>query len=374
MTLYSKGLAGVPANESAISLVDGKNAKLSYRGYDIEDLVLSCSFEEIIYLLHCGDLPNAKKLEEIRSSLAAQRKLPETVIKFIKDAPKDAIPMDILRTAISMLGVFERASKAQAPEELYEKSLAIIAQASLIIAFYHCLRNGKEFPEPKDELGEAENFLYLINQELPTDRATKFLDSAYILHADHGTNASTFASRVTISTLTDLHSALTASVGSLKGPLHGGANEGVIRMLREIGELENVESYVEEKLAKKEKIMGIGHRVYKTTDPRVHQLRKMAIELTQELGEPKWVQMSERIAQIMEERKGLSPNVDLYSATVYYSLGIPIDLFVPIFAIARMSGWTAQIREQLSDNRLYRPATIYNGKTNRGKIPQLCER
>ena len=371
---YSKGLEGIPANESSISLVDGEKAKLSYYGYDIEDLVQSCSFEEIIYLLHHGNLPNQKQLESLKKILSSKRELSSDVFSFLEKAPKNAIPMDILRTGISMLGIHEYAHKAQNLENLYEKSLSIIAQTPLLVAYYQCIREGKEIPKPNPNLGEAENFLYLITGKKASTRASKLLDAAYILHADHGTNASTFSARVTVSSLTDIHSALTAAIGSLKGPLHGGANEAVILMLKEIGTEDKVEEYIDKKLAKKEKIMGIGHRVYRNVDPRVHDLRRMAKELTEELGEPKWIQMSERIAEIMEKRKGLTPNVDLYSATVYYSLGIPSDLFTPIFAIARMSGWTAQIREQLGDNRLYRPHTIYNGLKDRGAIPPISNR
>jgi citrate synthase len=229
-------------------------------------------------------------------------------------------------------------------------------------------------PPIRSDLSEAGSFLWLITGKEPGAEATRTLDVAYILHADHGMNASTFSARVTVATLSDMYSAITSAVGTLKGPLHGGANEGVIHMLQEIGEESNVDPWVEERLAKKEKIMGIGHRVYKVLDPRAPHLQKMAIQLTQELGEPKWIRMSERIAQIMRERKGLNANVDFYSATVYYSLGIPTDLFTPIFAISRAAGWTAQVLEQLEDNRLYRPLTEYTGPVPPQPITPIDQR
>ena len=229
-------------------------------------------------------------------------------------------------------------------------------------------------PPVRDDLSEAGHFLYLITGEEPSEAATKTLDIAYILHADHGMNASTFSARVTVATLSDFYSAMTSAVGTLKGPLHGGANEGVIKMLQEIGSLDQVDAYVEDCLANKKKIMGIGHRVYKVLDPRAPHLQRMAVKLTEELGETKWIDMSERIATMMRERKGLNANVDFYSATVYYSLDIPTDLFTPIFAISRMAGWTAQVIEQLEDNRLYRPLTKYVGPTELSKVAPIEER
>ena len=235
-------------------------------------------------------------------------------------------------------------------------------------------RQGLELPPIREDLSEAGHFIYLYTGEEPGEQATKTLDVAYILHADHGMNASTFSARVTVATLSDFYSAITSAIGTLKGPLHGGANEGVIKMLEEIGSVDKVDAYIEDALANKRKIMGIGHRIYKVLDPRAPHLKRMARKLTEELGEPKWVQMSERIAQLMEERKGLNANVDFYSATVYYSLGLPTDLFTPIFAIARTSGWTAQVMEQLEDNRLYRPLTEYVGPQELSPVPPISER
>jgi citrate synthase len=226
----------------------------------------------------------------------------------------------------------------------------------------------------RQDLGEAAHFLYLLNDAEPTKEAAETLDLAYVLHADHGMNASTFTARVVIATLTDIYSAVTAAIGALKGPLHGGANEGVIHMLQEIGSEDRVDAWVEEQLAQKKKIMGIGHRVYKTLDPRAPHLRAMAVKLTEQLGEAKWIRMSERIAHLMKEKKGLNANVDFYSATVYYSLGLPTDLFTPIFAISRTAGWTAHILEQLADNRLYRPLSEYTGTPVGLKVPPMDQR
>ncbi len=252
--------------------------------------------------------------------------------------------------------------------------MALVAKTATIVAYYHRARNGQDLPPIRTDLGEAAHFLYLIKGSEPTEKEVQTLDVAYILHADHGMNASTFSSRVTIATLSDIYSAMTSAIGTLKGPLHGGANEGVIKMLKEIGDLDKVDAYIEGKLERKEKVMGIGHRVYKVLDPRAPHLRNMAVKLTSELGEPKWIQMSERIAEIMLERKGLNANVDFYSATVYYSLEIPTDLFTPIFAIARMSGWTAHVLEQLRDNRLYRPRSLYVGPEYGRAFTPLADR
>jgi len=360
---YSKGLAGVIANESKLSRVQGAEGQLSYCGYSINDLVEKCTFEEVTYLLHNNALPNAEQLDEFTSKLRACRELPTEVIDFLKSCPKDAVPMDVLRSAVSMLGIFDDRAEIGEPnhEKLHEVAISLVAQTPIIVAYFHRIRQGLDLPEIKPELSEAAHFLYLITGEVPSEKSERTLDVAYTLHADHGMNASTFSARVTVATLSDFYSAMTSAIGTLKGPLHGGANEGVIKMLTEIGELDKVEAFVQDKLAKKEKIMGIGHRVYTTLDPRAPFLREMAIQLTEELGESKWIDMSEKIASMMKEAKGLNANVDFYSATVYYSLDIPTDLFTPIFAIARMSGWTAQVLEQLEDNRLYRPLTKYVG-------------
>jgi citrate synthase len=376
MSDYAKGLEGVVANESALSKVEGLAGKLSYLGYNIDDLVENCSFEEVTYLLHNGRLPNAEELAAFETKLRNDRELPEQLISFLKTLPDDATPMDVLRTAVSMLGIFDKRAAIGEPnhEVNREVALSLVAKTPVIVAYYHLARQGKELPPVRTDLSEAAHFLYLINGEVPSEAAARTLDIAYTLHADHGMNASTFSARVTIATLSDLYSAMTSAIGTLKGPLHGGANEGVIKMLNEIGGEDKVDAFVEDCLVNKKKIMGIGHRVYKVLDPRAPHLQKMAIKLTEELGEAKWINMSERIATIMRERKGLNANVDFYSATVYYSLDIPTDLFTPIFAIARMSGWTAQVLEQLQDSRLYRPLTKYVGPETTVPVPPISER
>ncbi len=376
MSVYSKGLEGVIANESALSNVEGEEGRLSYLGYSIDELVEHCTFEEVTYLLHRGKLPNQAELDGFTTQLRAERKLPDGVLTFLRSAPRDASPMDVLRTAVSMLGLTDKRAAIGEPDIVADSAVAlsIVAQTPLVVAAFHRFRQGLELPEFRADLGEAAHFLYLVSGEVPSENAARTLDIAYVLHADHGMNASTFSARVTIATLSDMYSAITSAIGTLKGPLHGGANEGVIHMLQEIGELENVDAYIEDCLVHKRKIMGIGHRVYKVLDPRAPHLRKMAIKLTEELGETKWIAMSERIATLMKERKGLNANVDFYSATVYYSLDIPTDLFTPIFAIARTAGWTAQVLEQLRDNRLYRPLTLYTGPAELQPVPPIEQR
>jgi citrate synthase len=358
MTLVAKGLEGIVANSTAISDVRGDIGQLIYAGYDINELAGKVTFEEVIHLLWHGELPTQSQLEALTAKLRAARSLPQQVIEFLRLAPPDAGPMDVIRTGVSMLGLFDHAEGENAN---YQRALEITAKISLIAAYFHRLRQGKDLPPVRSDLSEAAHFLYLINGEAPTQEAADTLDMAYVLHADHGMNASTFSARVTVATLSDVFSAVTSAIGTLKGPLHGGANEGVIHMLQEIGSEDRVDAWLEEQFAKKAKIMGIGHRVYRVLDPRAPHLRNMAVKLTQQLGEPKWIRMSERIAEVMLERKGLNANVDFYSATVYYSLGIPTDLFTPIFAISRTAGWTAHILEQLADNRLYRPLSEYTG-------------
>jgi len=371
---YAKGLEGVIANESCLSDVRGKEGILRYLGYNIDDLVENCSFEEVLYLLHRRSLPTREQLDELTRNLRSYRNLPEGVVEFIRNAPKDASPMDVVRTGVSMLGLYDTRGEDQNRELNEQRALAICAKISLIVAYFHRSRQGLDLPPVRDDLSEAAHFLYLINGEAPGKDATRTLDVAYILHADHGMNASTFSARVTVATLSDMYSAITSAIGTLKGPLHGGANEGVIQMLHDIGDVHRVDDYVEECLEKKKKIMGIGHRVYKTLDPRAPHLRKMAVKLTDELGETKWIEMSERIAEMMRDLKGLNANVDFYSATVYYSLGIPTDLFTPIFAISRAAGWTAQVLEQLDDNRLYRPLTLYTGSKEDLPFTPMAER
>jgi citrate synthase len=375
MSQFARGLEGVIANETRLGDVRGQEGQLIYCGYEINELAGKVSFEETIYLLWNNRLPKQAELTELKQQLADERELPAQVIEFIRSTPRTALPIDVLRTAVSMLGLHD-------PSLLLDdtfganqrRAIAILAKVSVIVAYFHRARNGLDLPKIRKDLGEAAHFLYLLDCAEPSPKKVQTLDVAYVLHAEHGMNASTFSARVTIATLTDIYSAITAAIATLKGPLHGGANEGVIHMLQEIGDPANVDAYVEKTLAEKKRIMGIGHRVYKVLDPRAPHLQRMAVELSSELGEPKWIAMSERIAAIMKEKKGLYANVDFYSATVYYSLGIPTDLFTPVFAISRTAGWTAHVLEQLSDNRLYRPLSSYVGEPVGRKFVPIDQR
>ncbi|MGZ4984768.1 MAG: citrate/2-methylcitrate synthase [Chthoniobacterales bacterium] len=375
MTVATRGLEGVVANTTALSDVIGDKGQLIYRGYDINELAGKVSYREVVFLLWKGHLPNRREQDEFMLKLRAERELPGGVIDFIKAAPKDSNPMDVMRTAISMLGLYDPDMHREATREINERrARSITAKIGVIAAYFHRARQGKSLPPIRQDLTEAEHFLYLINGEPQPKEASDTLDVAFVLHADHGMNASTFSARVTIATLTDFYSAITSAIGTLKGPLHGGANEGVIHMLEEIGSEDKVDAYVDRMLAEKKKIMGIGHRVYKTLDPRAPHLQRMAVKLSEKLGDPKWINMSERIATLMKEKKNLNANVDFYSATVYYSLGIPTDLFTPVFAIARCSGWCAHVLEQLEDNRLYRPLSEYVGEPVGKKVVPIDQR
>jgi citrate synthase len=368
-TTITKGLEGIVAARTSLSDVRGDVGQLIYCGYDINELAGKVAYEEVVFLLHHGHLPNASELKELKQTLAQYRDLPKGVIDIIKKLPRSTPPMHALRTAVSALGCFDTMAENDTMDAQRAKARRLIAQIPVCVAYFHRARQKKDLVAPDPSLGEAANFLWMINGEKPSKEMEETMDVCYVLHADHGMNASTFSARVTIATLSDMYSAITTAIGTLKGPLHGGANEGVIKMLQDIGTLEHVDSYIEDCLAQKRKIMGIGHRVYKTLDPRAPHLQRMAQILSAKLGEPKWIQMSERIAQLMLEKKGLNANVDFYSATVYYSLGVPIDLFTPIFAISRTSGWTAHVLEQLADNRLIRPQSEYIGPVGLKVVP-----
>ena len=375
MSVSSKGLEGVVATDTKLGDVRGQEGELIYCGYNIKELAGKASFEEVIYLLWHLRLPNRAELEELKKQLGAERRLPDKVTEFLKTAPATALPIDVLRTAVSMLGMYDLLLPLdQSLEANRRRAISIMAKIGVIIAYFHRARNGLDLPPVREDLSEAAHFLYLLDGKEPSPKKVETLDVAYVLHAEHGMNASTFSARVTISTLTDIYSAITAAIATLKGPLHGGANEGVIHMLQAIGTPENVDAYIDQNLTEKKKIMGIGHRVYKVLDPRAPILKATAIQLSSEIGEPKWIEMSERIAEIMKEKKGLHANVDFYSATVYYSLGIPTDLFTCIFAIGRTAGWTAHVLEQLADNRLYRPLSEYTGDPAGKKFVPIDQR
>ncbi len=368
MTTTAKGLEGIIASATRIGDVVGDIGELVYAGYNINELAGKVCFEEVAFLLWEDRLPNRKELSALQADLISARPLPNTVVEMLRSLPKDAKPMNVLRTAVSMLGAVDPEADLNTPESNRRKAVQLTAQFPVIVAKWHRVRQGLPVVPPSPKLNTGANFLYMITGQEPSAEAVDVMDMALVLHAEHGFNASTFAARVTIATLSDMYSAICSAVGTLKGPLHGGANEGVIHMLMEIGEESRVDPYVRAKLANKERIMGIGHRVYKTLDPRAPHLKRLAEKLSA-MVDPKWLRMSERIAEIMKKEKNLNANVDFYSATVYYSLGIPTDLFTPIFAISRVAGWTAHVLEQLADNRLIRPLSEYTGQRNLKVVP-----
>ena len=363
----TKGLEGIVATTSSVSsIIDGI---LTYRGYDIDDLAENASFEEIVYLLWYGKLPKAAELTRLRSELSAAAAIPEQVVEHIRLIPANANSMAALRTATSALALYDHEADDMTKEANYRKAVRLQAQIPTIIAAYARIREGKDPVAPKSDASIAENFLYMLTGEEPSEVAVKALDKALVLHADHELNASTFAGRVTVATLSDIYSGVTSAIGALKGPLHGGANEAVMAMLEEIGTYENIETYVKRKLDNKEKLMGFGHRVYKNGDPRAKHLQEMSKELGTQTGDLKWYEMSIKIDKMVTELKGLKPNVDFYSASVYTTLKIPRDLFTPIFAISRCSGWTAHILEQYENNRLIRPRAEYVGPSAQRYVP-----
>lgn len=363
----TKGLEGVVAAASEISsIVDGV---LTYRGINIDELAEQATFEEVIYLLWHGKLPNRVQLDALKDALNENAPIPQAVIEMMKLSPKDVHPMALLRTAISALALYDGEAQDMSEAANLRKATKLVAEMPTLVAAWERIRNGKEPIAPRPDYGFVQNFLYMMDGKEPDSVAVDAFNTALVLHADHEFNASTFAARVTVATLSDIYSGVTAAIGALKGPLHGGANEQVMAMLEEIGSPARVEDFITAKINRKEKVMGFGHRVYKDGDPRAKHLRKMSENLTQVTGEPKWYQMSVMIEKMVYELKGLKPNVDFYSASVYHSLGIPRDLFTPIFALSRMSGWTAHILEQYRDNRLIRPRAEYTGPVNVRYIP-----
>jgi citrate synthase len=363
----TKGLEGIVATTSSISsIVDGV---LTYRGINIDELAEKAAFEEVVYLLWFGKLPTRAELDDLQRQLDEHAVLPDKLIEQIRLYPKDANPMTALRSAVSSLALYDAEANDMSYEANVRKAIKLQAQLPTIVAAFARIRSGQEPVAPKRGVSIAYNFLYMLTGEEPHETAVKALDQALVLHADHELNASTFAARVTVATLSDIYSGVTTAIGTLKGPLHGGANEAVMQMLEEIGTLDRIESYIQGKLDRKEKIMGFGHRVYKTGDPRAKHLQKMSRELGQMTGNMKWYDMSVQIESLVTGQKGLKPNVDFYSASVYTSLGIPRDLFTPIFAISRVSGWTAHILEQYEDNRLIRPRAEYIGPVGQHYVP-----
>ncbi|HTX75369.1 MAG TPA: citrate synthase [Terracidiphilus sp.] len=357
-----KGLEGIVATNSGICYIDGEAGVLAYRGIDIHELAEHSSFEETTYLLWNGILPTELALREFQQQLALARELDQRIVDMLKSFPRSATPMEVLRTAVSALSFYDADEKDNSHDANVRKAYNLTAQIAMIVAIYDRIRKGKEIVPPDRALSHAGNFLWMLNGEKPSETATKTLDIALILHADHELNASTFAARVIAATLSDIHSAITGAIGALKGPLHGGANEGVMRLLLAIDKagVDPVE-YVQGMLQAKQKIMGFGHRVYKTEDPRATHLRRMSEQLGKDAGQPKWFEMSRAIELYINQDKKLNANVDFYSASTYATLGIDIDLYTPIFAVSRIAGWAAHVIEQLDDNRLIRPRAEYIG-------------
>ena len=357
-----KGLEGVVATTSKICFIDGERGVLAYRGIDIHELAHQSNFEETCYLLWFGKLPTRHELRELHDRLAEERKLDASIITLLRTAPRHALPMDILRTAVSALSFYDPQERSNDHNANVDKAIRLTSQIAMIVAAYDRIRKGRPVVEPDRSLSHAANFLLMLNGTNPTMTAERALDIALILHADHELNASTFAARVTAATLSDMHSAITSAIGALKGPLHGGANEAVFHILEAIDASgADPVDYVKGMLAQKRKVPGFGHRVYHTEDPRATHLRAMSRELGNSSGQAKWFEISHKIEEFVKADKKLNANVDFYSASTYHTLGIDVDLFTPIFAISRISGWTAHVIEQLDDNRLIRPRAEYLG-------------
>lgn len=368
-TAAAAGLRGVVAAQSAIGDVDGEKGILIYQGYDIHDLAENSTFEEVVFLLWNGRLPKSDELAEHVKQLRANYEVPAQVIEMMKAFPKDADPMDVLRTSVSSLDFYDKDGHGTDREHALMAAIKLTGQIGTIAAAWDRIRNGKHVIAPDSNLNIAENFLYMLRGEKPDAEEARMFDIALILHADHELNASTFTTRVVAGTLADMYGAVTAGIAALAGPLHGGANTNVMKMLIEIDDPAKIDSWVDQALSEKRKIMGIGHAVYKTEDPRATWLRKFSKQMADKKGEQKWYEMSQRIEQIMHEKKGMFPNVDFYSASTYYLMGIPLDLFTPIFAVSRISGWTGHILEQYGNNKLIRPRAEYIGERDLKYVP-----
>ena len=365
----STGLRGVVAASSSIGDVNGEKGELIYQGLNIHDLATKSTFEEVVFLLWNGRLPKRAELDELRKNIAASYELPEPVAKLIKTFPTDAEPMDALRTAISALSFYDKESRDLLRAASLRVATRLTARFPTVVAAIDRARNGLDSVKPRPDLNIATNFLYMLKGEMPDEFDAHVLDVALILQADHELNASTFTARVVAGTLADMYSAVTAALGALSGPLHGGANTAVMKMLIEIGSLDKVEPFIKDALANKKKIMGFGHAVYRTEDPRATHLRRFSKDMGERKGDTKWYEMTAKIEELMKSAKGLLPNVDAYSASTYYVMGIPLDLYTPIFAISRISGWTAHILEQYADNKLIRPRAEYIGPRNVPYVP-----
>jgi citrate synthase len=375
LTHAPKGLEGVVATTSGICYIDGEQGVLAYRGIDIHDLAENSNFEETCYLLWFGRLPKREELRELRDRMAEERKLDASIINLLRSAPRHATPMDVLRTAVSALAFYDPEFQKNDHDANVHKAIRLTSQIAMIVAAYDRIRKGKDVVAPDRSLSHSANFLLMLNGKAPSTTAERALDIALILHADHELNASTFAARVTAATLSDMHSAITSAVGTLKGPLHGGANEAVFHILVAIDRdgADPVE-YIKGMLAQKKKVPGFGHRVYHTEDPRATHLRRMSRDLGQSSGETKWFDISNKIEGFIKADKKLNANVDFYSASTYHTLGIDVDLFTPIFAVSRIGGWSAHVIEQLDDNRLIRPRADYIGPAYPAKYVPVDQR
>ncbi len=361
-TAGAAGLRGVVAAQSAIGDVNGDEGKLIYQGYDIHDLAENSTFEEVVFLLWNGRLPSSDELTALNDEIRANYDAPAELIALMKQFPKDADPMDVLRTSVSALDFFDKDGHGTDRENAMKAAIKLTAQIGTLSAAWDRIRNGNEVVAPDKSLNIAENFLYMLRGERSDADEAHMFDVCLILHADHELNASTFTTRVVAGTLADMYGAVTAGIAALAGPLHGGANTAVMKTLIEIGEVDKVDGWLDKALEEKRKIMGIGHAVYKTEDPRATWLRKYSKHMSDKTGESKWFEMSQRIENLMLEKKGMHPNVDFYSASTYYMMGIALDMYTPIFAVSRISGWTGHILEQYSNNKLIRPRAEYIGK------------
>jgi len=368
-TAATAGLRGVVAAQSAIGDVNGEQGILIYQGYDIHDLAENSTFEEVIYLLWNGELPEADELKALKSKFQANYEAPSEVVELMKTFPMDANPMDVLRTSISALGFYDGGGHGTDRETAVATAVKLTAQIGTLVAAWERIRTGQDVVAPDKSLSIAENFLYMLRGEKAESDEAHIFDVALILHADHELNASTFTTRVVAGTLADMYGAVTAGIAALAGPLHGGANTNVMKMLKEIGSEDAIDTWLDKALEEKRKIMGIGHAVYKTEDPRATWLRKFSKQLGEKKGDLSWYNMSEKIEKAMLEKKGMYPNVDFYSASAYYLMDIPLDQYTPIFAVSRISGWTGHILEQYGNNKLIRPRAEYIGKRDQKYTP-----
>jgi citrate synthase len=363
------GLRGVVAGTSSVSDVNGEKGELVYQGYNIHDLAKGSTFEEVAYLLWHKRLPKRSELDELQQSLRRFYDLPPEVVDLMKQLPRESEQIDVLRTIVSTLELYDPTARDISREASLRTAIKLTAQFPTIVAVSNRLCRGLEPIKPDPRLNIATNFLYMLKGEMPSEHDARVFDIALVLHADHELNASTFTARVVAGTLADMYGAITAAIAALSGPLHGGANTNVMRMLLEIGKIENAEKYIKGALSEKRKIMGFGHPVYRTEDPRATHLRRLSQEMGERAGETKWYEMSRKIEALMLREKGLYPNVDFFSASMYYTMGIPLELYTPIFAVSRISGWTAHILEQYADNKLIRPRAEYLGGYNLPYIP-----